>query len=265
MPSPFPGMDPYLEQRWLDVHTALIAGCRNRLNERLPTDLAAAAEERILVEAEDGPDHAYGPDVQVLEGRGPRVEGGGVAVAVQAETAVDAPIRLVVDMEPATERFVRIVEAAGGRLITIIEFVSPSNKTGHGLRMFRAKRKELLAANVNFVEIDLVREGDWVGLLRPHAWPGLKFTQYRAAVRRPDEPEAVYYYPMPIRAPLPEIVIPLREKDPEVRLPLQPLVDDAYLNGRYERRIDYTRPCVPPLEGEDDQWADELLKKADRR
>jgi hypothetical protein len=36
MPSPFPGMDPYLEAYWGDAHVGLIAYARDQLNQHLP-------------------------------------------------------------------------------------------------------------------------------------------------------------------------------------------------------------------------------------
>jgi hypothetical protein len=46
MNSPFPGMDLYLERSWGDLHLSLIVSACDSLNERLPEDLAARAEER---------------------------------------------------------------------------------------------------------------------------------------------------------------------------------------------------------------------------
>ena len=41
--NPFPGMNPFFEQRWQDAHTMLIAYMRDALQERLPGDLVAGA------------------------------------------------------------------------------------------------------------------------------------------------------------------------------------------------------------------------------
>lgn len=51
MPSPFPGMDPYLEESacWADFHTTFIICLRNALNERLPDRYDSRIEERITV------------------------------------------------------------------------------------------------------------------------------------------------------------------------------------------------------------------------
>ena len=73
MKSPFPGMDPYLDAHWLDVHTSLVTDARNTLNERLPEDLAASSEERVAVESSDeAREKHYYLDVRVFK------PGGGV-------------------------------------------------------------------------------------------------------------------------------------------------------------------------------------------
>jgi hypothetical protein len=120
---------------------------------------------------------------------------------------------------------------------------------------------------VNFVEVDLIRAGDWQALLRPHRCPAKAFSTYRVTFRVPRDRRAVYLHPISLRSPLPSIPIPLRRNDPEVRLDLQPLLDAAYVNGRYERRLRlaYTRPLDPPLHEEDAAWADDLLRAAGRR
>lgn len=256
--SPFPGMDPYLESHWLDVHTSLVAYGRDTLNQLLPEDLAASSEERVAVESESPEDeaHSYHPDVRIVElpnaGTGNAVPSGG--------TVATAPIRLLAQVEPATERFIRIVEAGTDRLITVIEFVSPSNKRNPGLGDFRGKRAELLSADVNFVEIDLVRSGSWRRLMRPHYCPPEYSTVYRVTVRKPTDPAAVLLYPISLREALPSIVIPLRARDPEIRLELQTLVNHAYASGRYARRINYQKQSDPPVDLADEAWVREMLK-----
>jgi hypothetical protein len=47
MKSPFPGMDPYLEMRWRDVHASLMVYGSEQLNEQLPSDLQALVEENV--------------------------------------------------------------------------------------------------------------------------------------------------------------------------------------------------------------------------
>src|SRR6476661_6096204 len=86
MPSPFPGMDPYLEAHWRDVHASLIIYARDALQGVLPSSLRARVEESILLETPQGlGDHPLFPDVRVVEytsKRGPATKAtGGAAVA----------------------------------------------------------------------------------------------------------------------------------------------------------------------------------------
>jgi hypothetical protein len=255
--SPFPGMDPYLETHWPDVHSSLVIDARNALNARLPDDLAASSEERVAVESDEEPDHRYHPDVRLFE---MPADDSAVAIATApSKRSAIAPFRLFAQVDPVMERSIRIVQMGTERLITVIEFVSPTNKRNPDMYDFRAKRAELLTAGVNFVEIDLVRAGVWRALLRPYRCRPEQETIYRATVRLPSDPGALGLYPIPIREPLPSIVIPLRDKDPEVRLELQPLIEQAYTNGRYARRLHYQTPLDPPLDADDAEWAKALV------
>jgi len=52
MKSPFPGMDPYLETRWGDVHTSLVTYARDQVQPQMPRALHVPVEEHIgLAEA----------------------------------------------------------------------------------------------------------------------------------------------------------------------------------------------------------------------
>lgn len=260
MRSPFPGMDPFLEPHWLDVHTKLVTYAADSLNARLPDDLIARSEERVGIQSDDEGLREIAPDVRVFEAVGAG------AVETEASAAVDlAPYRLVAVMEPITERFIEILDSTGERLITVVEFVSPTNKRGKGMKAFLGKREDLLSGGVNVVEVDLNRSGDWQALLDPHVCPRRALSAYRAAIRLPGDPMAVYLEPISLRHPLPVLKIPLRVRETPVELPLQPLLEQAYQNGRYARTIDYSKQPDPPLDGEDAAWADDLLRQAGKR
>src|SRR4051794_34143175 len=100
MTSPFPGMDPYLEPHWLDVHSSLATSAPDVLNPQLPDDLVASVEERVAIEADGGADYVYAPDVRVS--KPPSF----VTTIVEepAGGVVAAPYRLVAQVEPVTER-----------------------------------------------------------------------------------------------------------------------------------------------------------------
>ena len=254
MPSPFPGMDPYLEPHWLDVHTSLVAGARRALNKELPSGLVARVEERVSVESESEVDRKLGPDVRVFE---PAPASGRAAVA-----QIDAPFVLEATDDPIIERFVRIVDH-DGKLITVIEFLSPTNKRQPGRHQFRVNRRQLIASGVNFVEIDLVRAGNWRRLMSPNVCPPAAVAAYRIIVyvprRHEDDTLNGYLFPAPIDTPLPDVPVPLRSDDPVVQLHLQPLLNEVYDEGRYAVTLRYDRPPAVDLDFSDAAWVDRFL------
>ena len=258
MPSPFLGMDPYLERHWLDVHTSLVGEARRALNRSLPPGLVARAEERVAVEADNATLRRIGPDVRVFQPSTADADDGSGGIVIEA------PYKLVVEQDPILERFIRILDE-DGELVTVIEFVSPTNKVPPGLEKYRDKRGELLGAGVHVVEIDLVRAGDWRALLRPQACPPEAVSPYRAIVRTTGRRPAAYLFPIGLRHRLPDVPIPLRPTDVPVPLPLQALFEAVYNDGRYHQTIDYARPLDPPLDPADAAYADDLLRSAGRR
>lgn len=258
MPSPFPGMDPYLESHWGDVHASLIIYAREQLQSRLPSDLRARVEERVFLEAEDGSGRTVVPDVRIYERPGEfafSTEGGVATVAIAEPLVI--PVG-----EAVTETYIEIREAGqGGRVVTVIEFISKSNKRpGEGRNRYLKKQEELHAAGVNSVEIDLLRDGDYVLGVPEQLVPREYQTPYRVCVWRAVRPLQYEIYRANVRERLPGIRIPLREQDDDVALDLQSLVDRAYLTGAYDD-LDYKREVEPPLGAEDVAWADRLLRE----
>ena len=118
--NPFPGMNPFFEQRWQDAHTRLIAYICDALQQRLPDDLIAGAKEQLVtVGAAEQPNQIL-LDVSIKEPWDSGV-GGGVAIApperVRAPSAT-LPTRVFIEDE--LERWVEIRDTAG-RLVTVIE------------------------------------------------------------------------------------------------------------------------------------------------
>lgn len=167
----------------------------------------------------------------------------------------------------STQRYIDILDlSTGGRVITTIEFLSPSNKlAGDGLEQYQKKQLECRDAGVNLVEIDLTRAGR--RQLLAHRWAGTRQhdSTWQISVWRAAWPARCELYPAQLRDPLPVIRIPLRPTDPDVLLDLGAIVRAAYAAARYDRTTDYRRPCEPPLAGEEAEWADQTLKAAGRR
>lgn len=261
MPGPFPGMDPFLENTWSDVHTSLATYTRNQLQTQLPPALRARVEEYVVLEAEDEPVVRFRPDVHVsvadrLPGRGDSAESA-TAVLEAAE-----PIVVPIDDEVPTARSVSIIERDGGRVVTSIEFLSPHNKlTERAREQFRRKQEVLLAGGVNLVEIDLVRSGGWALSVREPARPQSWSYPYRVCVVRAQRLFQAECYSLPLRERLPVIRIPLRPDDRDVTLDLQSLIDQAWTDGGYDR-TNYDREPLPPFEPNDAAWIRECIDQA---
>jgi hypothetical protein len=252
-------MDPYLEIHWRDVHARLVAGCSDALNAALPDDLLARIEERVAIESANEIARVIYPDVRVIEDSTRSTSSTSTSAATVAQ-----PIVIEVEPEPATEGYVTIRDSSGERIITVIEFLSPSNKRGEGLKDYLDKRSKLIDGGVNVVEVDLVRQGDWRPLMKPKVVHPRAHTTYRVMSRRASNRRRVDYFPISLRQRLPIIPIPLRATDKDVTLDLQSIVEQAYRNGRYDR-TDYSKPCEPPLVDEDLTWTAELIKSASSR
>ena len=220
--NPFPGMNPFFEQEWQDAHTMLSAYMRDALQERLPGDLVSRAEEEVVAIGADIQPATFRPDIVVKQ---PWEDSGtgGVAVAarVRAPTAT-LPTRIFIDDE--VERRIEIQDESG-RLVTVIELLSPSKDDEAARERYRNKRRTLFSGGVNVVEIDLVRKGVSVfpdevrALARAHAAP------YGVCVFCASHLKEREAYIIGLRDHLPVISIPLRPTDAEIALELQPLID----------------------------------------
>lgn len=247
-------MDPYLERHWGDVHGRLIAYSADALTPQLPEDLAARIEENVVLDAGDDWSSIRRPDIVAVESPAPWAAGG----SSRSSSPTAEPVVLELADEPLTERFIRIMDLEGNRVVTVIEFLSPWNKaSGRGRDQFLRKREEILGSDTNLVEIDLVRAGDWQAMMWPWKVPAPLRTTYRAVVQRTKPRLRGSLYRIDLKQALPSISIPLRPGEQDVGLDLQDLIEKVYLNGRYGR-TDYSQPCSPPLEGEELKWAQSL-------
>jgi hypothetical protein len=253
-------MDPYLELHWLDVHTALCTYARDALQPLLGTNFVARLNERIVIETRGARPHGYYPDVHVMHD--PTARESGVAVATKKRTTLPEPIVVEIESEPFRQPFIEIHERTGN-LVTVIEFVSPTNKaTGNGRKQYRQKQLEHYEAGINLVEIDLTRQGTRRVLAINVQVPK---STYLATVFRAHRPRQLAMYSISLNEKLPILPIPLRKQDPEVKLPLQELVDRAYENGAYGKTLDYTAPIDPPFKKQETAFVNDLLKPAGKR
>ena len=251
--NPFPGMNPWLESRWHTVHSRLITYACDQLQQRLPEGLFAITEEGLTVDAPESPKLVV-PDVQVAESWD---RAAAPAVAIQ-----DIPVAksVIVRVDPEVDRWIEIIDQAG-KLVTVVELLSPSNKES-GLSGARRKRKSYAEGQANYVEIDLLRGGRRVSV-PPDVAFGMG-TAYFAVIIRSLVIHEREIIGIPLEQPLPALPIPLRKEDADVPLELQPLVDTTFANARFPW-IDYRKDPDPPLNPQQNVWADKLLREAGLR
>jgi hypothetical protein len=260
MPSPFPGMDPYLEEPalWPDVHGALLFEMRAVLNAVLPPRYRAAVDRYVWLHEPDADtrERLGRPDTSVIDhSTAPE----GAALSGSTLTA-PALVTLPVVRREGT-RYMRIIDQRNRRVVTVIELLSPSNKDpGQDRDDYLGKRNEYLATGTNLVEIDLLRGGARLPLGEPHPGPA---DYYVLVSRAADFPKAGVWA-FSVRDPFPEIPVPLNPEDESVKLDLKGCLDRAYDEGRYHLEVDYTRPPLPPLRGPDADWARQLLANRPR-
>jgi hypothetical protein len=262
MSSPFPGVDPFLEDPDIfpDFHDSFITHCRDRIQERLPPPYIAALGRRAWIEVSE---RFIGSDVQVVRPTNALAE-------TEAAVAVAAPARsepLVVHVthDPRHEPFVEIYLGRGSerRLVTCIELLSLSNKTSgeHGRDLYLRKQGEILYGKVHLVEIDLLRGGEHTTAVPRHklAKAAGEF-EYHVSIHRFDNLEDFFVYPIRLTEPLPEIAIPLLSGDSPLLVDLQGVFQHTYDAGPYHREIDYRQdPPAPPLSQVWRSWLRQVL------
>ncbi|WP_395091793.1 DUF4058 family protein [Armatimonas sp.] len=251
MPSPFPGMDPYLESPdyWRDVHSSFLVEVRVALNATLPLGFVARTEERLYVVE---PDRSIYPDI-ALTRQIPERPTGVVGAAV-----IDKPIIYFAPPEEVRESFVEIRSVKqGGQVVTVIELLSLANKmSGRGREEYRRKQYDLLRSDVHFLEIDLLRAGEHTIALPKLSEPG---KEYLACLHRGDGSWRFVTWAFGLRDRLPRVAVPLTEELPDIALDLQEVFTAVYDGGRYGETIDYRQSPLPPLHSEDRDWAKAFL------
>jgi hypothetical protein len=250
--SPFPGMDPYLEAPsiWPDVHTRLMTIVAEQLTPLLAPKYLAELETQAVIDRLDDDPQVVLPDVSVTSPEVPIGAPSAVAVAapapVEVRVPLDVPTRLV---------SVNIRQRETARLVAVIELLSPVNKwRGKGREEYLEKRRTFLTSPVHLIEIDLLR-----------SYPRMPFddplppAHYLVMVCKAGERPRSSVWPISVHQPLPTIPIPLLPPDPSVPLDLGNALRTAYERARYDLRVDYRKPPVPPLSPADATWAAALI------
>lgn len=250
MPSPFPGMNPYLEQNdtWEDFHHEFLTRARAQLEAQVGPAYYVKVEVRLYIHELSAQERRYfgRADAAVTSSAEPDH---GAPVA-----QIDSPVTLTLPaVELARESWLEVRDRRDRRVITAVELLSRGNKDRAEHReAYLAKRNEILAGRVHLIEIDLLRGGE-----RPSI-PSLPTCDYYALVSRCEHRPNMSFWPIGLRERLPVIAVPLSGADPNAQLDLQRALDDAYDAARYDKYI-YAEEPQPPLSADDAEWARQFI------
>lgn len=258
MPTPFSGMDPYVERGnlWPNVHSSLIVALRDELAPRLRPRYYVAVEERSVRLGIDDVAFAVRPDLAVVQSSSTQFSFQAITQEASNVVTVELPMS-----DEVRETYLAIYDLSNERVVTVVEVLSPTNKTnGLGRRQYEQKRLELLGTLTHLVEIDLLRGGPPMPM-RGSVVP----SDYRILVSRAERRPQADLLPFSIRQPIPTLRFPLQAGDDEPEVDLNHLVHALYDRAGYDLRIDYKNEPEPPLVGDDTRWAEALLHTAGLR
>ena len=255
MPSPFPGMDPFLEnQLWRGFHHALISEIHHALMLQVRPRYVVDIEEDVYIAKDDGtPLRVIVPDVAVQSGTGWReFSNGNLAVATE-------PIIVTLPMsEPQEIPYLVIRRRDNSETVTVIEVLSPTNKSSRdGRTEYLAKRNSLLRSRVHLVELDLLRGGERLPTIEE-----LPQGDYLAFVSRATQRPLAAVYAWTLEQPLPMIPIPLDVGDPDAQLSLQEVFNTTYDRAGYDYVLNYTHPVQPSVAAARAEWIQQVLAQS---
>ncbi|MFN8492290.1 MAG: DUF4058 family protein [Caldilineaceae bacterium] len=261
MPSPFPGMDPYLEgSEWTSFHFELCGEICHQLRPKLRPRYMARAIKRfvtdmpddlvITTESDTKSSNIY-PDVGIAQVSSYPLREPTTRVAV-----LEPPLEMATVMPERIPQYaveIRDIEEHG--LVTLIEVLSPANKYGVGYKEYLAKRQRILLSTAHLLEIDLLRKGQRVPMRQP-----LPQAPYFVFLSRYEKRPISDVWPMALDHPLPIIPVPLLPGDKDVTLDLQLALNTIYDSVGYDLVFNYTKPPDIPLDEKAAQWAATLLE-----
>lgn len=252
MPSPFPGIDPFLEfpAYWSDFHARFINCWCEAIADALPDNYEAGIGERVyLIEHEPDARKLTFPDVAIsdVDRAGQKVHASGVATL----DPVTIPLMI---LDGPHETYIEIIHRPDRSLVTALELLSPANKNKPGRTEYLAKRNALLYQEVHLVELDILRGGQRPPLAKPLPRGDAYYFVSRAELR-PDC--QVYSWMLPDR--LPTLPVPLRVPDADLHIDLAAVFTTAYERGRFQRRIDYESVVPGHLNTTEQAWAKSII------
>jgi hypothetical protein len=156
------------------------------------------------------------------------------------------------------DAWLEIHSASPAERITIIEVMTPEYKVpgSYARAAMLESRRSALAENVNWFEIDLLRNGTRV--IDPS--PG-SAAEYCASLSRSGRPKRAYFWPISLRNRLPTIAVPLRDGLPDMPLDLQSVIDRVFLRGGYDLSMRYEADPPPPMSTDNLIWCRDRIRE----
>jgi hypothetical protein len=253
MPSPFPGMNPYLERadEWQNFHTRFLTGMAEALTPQVRRNYLVHVEDHVFVHEmpRDRWRSIGRPDVTLAH----RPDAGAGLAAPALETGDEVELFITHDEVP--QHYLEIRDRRSRDVVTVIELLSPSNKaTGADREQYLKKRDRTLLSGAHLVEIDLLRGGPRLPI---EEGPPPACDYYVLVSRAHRRPKA-WLRRVGLRERLPTIPIPLRPEDGDAQIDLQAVLDRVYDAGTFEAEI-YDAPPEPPLSPDAAAWAAQFV------
>lgn len=257
MPSPFPGMDPFVEQPayWASFHSRLIVALANAIEVGLSQEYYVEVEVRSYLSEGDESLLVGIPDAVVFtDSTADKADSESLPQATVA--TLPKPQRVTVPMpETVKERYLELREVGSNRVITVIEVLSPKNKRpGKGRNNYEDKRLKILSSLTHLVEIDLLRGGESMPVMS-----GIDNEEYSILVSRSEQRPSADLYSFSLQDEIPSFALPLSAAE-QLIISLQEIFSQVYDQARYGSRIDYQQPLNPTLTSEEQIWLTSLLE-----
>ena len=254
MPSPFPGMDPFLEdQEWEDFHGRFNTIMADALSPGLRPDYFVRIERRVYLEHPGSdPESMRIADVAIVS------QDAGLPTGRTNEvTSSTTPDACTLPMpEERRETYLVIRERESMQVVTVIELLSPANKRsgGDGRREYLSKREQVHSSPTHLVEIDLLRGG-----LRLPVIEALPTADFFCIVSRSWTRPRADLYSWTLRQKLPTIQIPLKRGDGDAALDLQQVFDTVYERAGYDLSVNYQRELATNTDESTSAWIKQLV------
>lgn len=257
-PYPFPGLNPYFEKEWFQVHPSMIVYALGQLQRQLPKDLRVSIEQGMSISARPPEEDTRArPDASIWRLRED-------SLLATAPPNFSPPFTRTVTSPKPRHLAVR---QHNGDLVTAIELLSPSNKHSGGAISYLQKRQSIINMAVNLVEIDLIRKWglalaqfETEEMAESVCLPNGRMPAHSVNVFRAEHPLEREIYPVGYQLPLPACKVPLRPDDSDIWLDLQKLAEQCHADCAFDKATDYTHAPEPPLTPEDAAWLDAHLK-----